>query len=748
MIFTAIWNGWIGYVPPIESIENPIDKYASQIISEDNVLLGTWAYNENRIMVKHEEIAPCLFEALIATEDKRFYEHSGIDFKAMARAIIKRGILRQTSAGGGSTITQQLAKQLYSEASHNSAIRIMQKTNEWVIALKLERYYSKDEIMTLYLNYFDFLHHAVGIKTATKVYFNKTPREITIPEAALLIGMCKNPSLYNPIRDQERAKNRRNTVLELMEQSGYISKEECENYKNQDLGINFQPASHKLGLGTYVREYLRHIMTAKKPNRSNYASWQNQEFFDDSLAWERNPLYGWCNKNKKKDGSTYNIYTDGLKIYTTINSRMQQYAEASVREHLATVLQPAFEKEKKSSSSFPFSTSLTPQQIKQIIRKAITQSECYKQFQAMDMSEEEIDKAMREKVPMTIFTYSGEKDTLMSPLDSILYYKKFLRAGFMSMDPITGHVKAYVGGPDYAYFQYDMCMMGRRQVGSTIKPYLYALAMESGMTPFDEVLNEQPTFMVNGQPWSPRNTSNSRIGEMVTLKWGLAQSNNWISAYLINKLGAEALVSIMRAFGITSLNVYPSLALCLGTCDLSVAEMVSAYTAFANNGIHTEPLFVTKIENSEGEVIATFKPNINEAISKESSYYMLDMMQEVVNSGTGTRLRYRYGLTAQIAAKTGTTNNNSDGWFMGVTPRLVSGCWVGGENRDIHFDHMAMGQGASMALPIWAKYMKRVYADRRLGYSQSEVFNIDPDFNLYSNKDSIPEDMTIDNVFQ
>ena len=749
LFFMAIGRGWIGYVPQIEELENPINKYASQVLSSDGVLLGTWAMNENRIFVSHDDIAPCMFKALIATEDKRFYSHCGIDFRSLVRAVVKRGIMGQANAGGGSTITQQLAKQLYTASASSSAERVLQKSIEWVIAVKLERYYSKDEILTLYLNYFDFLHNAAGIKTASKVYFNKNPRDLTVTEAAMLVGMCKNPAYYNPIRDPQRVLERRNVVLGQMCDAGYLSSSQCEEYRQQPLGLNFQRISHKEGLATYLREYLRHIMMAKKPNKDLYASWQIQEYHDDSAAWERDPLYGWCNKNFKKDGTPYNIYTDGLKIYTTIDSRMQRYAEDAVREHVAGFLQPNFEREKKNSSSFPFSKSLSSAQIRDIVRKNIVQSDRYRFLKEKGEGEDEINVQFRKKVPMTIFTYHGDVDTLMSPLDSILYYKSFLRASFMSMDPVTGEVKAYVGGLDYASFQYDMCMMGRRQIGSTIKPFLYALAMENGYTPCDLAPNVQRTYKVGGNYWTPRNANHSRYGQMVTLKWGLSQSNNWISAYLMSKLNPHALVSLIRTFGINSLDVYPSMSLCLGTCDISVAEMVSAYTAFVNRGIRSAPILVTKIENNEGERVAAFRPRLNEVISAESSYKMLEMLQAVVDHGTGGRLRYKYKFEGEIGGKTGTTNNNSDGWFMGFIPRLVSGCWVGGENRDIHFDEMRMGQGATMALPIWAKYMKRVLANKSLGYRKDEKFNIPAGFESCEKlKNDSVQDNEIDQIFQ
>ena len=721
LLFTAIWNGWFGYVPPVEELENPIRKYASQVFSSDGELLGTWSYNENRMIAKHHEVAPCVYHALIATEDKRFYEHSGVDLRSLARAVVLRGILHRKQAGGGSTITQQLAKQLYTSVTRNSTERIMQKAIEWVIAIKLEHYYSKDEILTLYLNYFDFLHHAVGIKSAAKIYFNKQPSELTVPEAAMLVGMCKNPSYYNPIRNPELTLERRNMVLRLMEENGYISNIEANAYMEQGLGVNFQRIAHNEGIATYFREYLRQIMMAGSPRRESYYS--DLEYNDAKYEWDNNPLYGWCNKHTKDDGSPYNIYVDGLKIYTTVDSRMQCYAETAVREHL-TWLQHMFNREKRGTAKYPYAESTGATTRRNLIMQAIRQSDRYRQMKANGASEEEIMRAFNKKIPLTVFTYHGDVDTTMTPLDSLLYHKAFLQAGFMSMDPSTGYVKAYVGGIDFNNFKYDMCSQGHRQVGSTIKPYLYSLAMENGMTPCDLVPNQQQTY----GNWTPRNGSNARYGEMVPLKWALAQSNNWISAYLINKYGPGALVQIMKNFGIRHNIKDPNLTLCLGTCEISVKEMVSAYTAFANHGMRATPLMVTRIEDSNGTVIARFHTCTNEAISSGSSYRMIDMMKAVIDQGTGRRLRRKYAFVGEIAGKTGTTQMNSDGWFVGIVPRLVSGCWVGGENRNIHFNSTAMGQGASMALPVWALFMKKVYNDRSLGYSQSERFQIPPEF--------------------
>ncbi len=729
LVFIAIWNGWIGYMPDMEDLQNPIDRYATQIYSADGKVIGTWNQDrENRVHVSFDKLSPYIVQALVATEDVRFYEHSGIDFIALSRAIIKRGLLGQTSAGGGSTITQQLAKQLYSGKAHSTFERLLQKPIEWVIAIKLERNFTKEEIVMMYLNQFDFLHNAVGIKTASNTYFSKEPDDLTIEEAAMLIGLCKNPSYFNPVRHEQRCQERRNVVLQQMQKAGYISDSEYAQAAAKPLVLKFHRTDHKDGTATYFREFLRRYLMANKPERANYPSWQNVQFTIDSLAWEQDPLYGWCNKNTKKDGTPYNIYKDGLKVFTTIDSRMQQYAEEAVYNHVAKFLQPAFNRENRHKPNAPFTNQLTQKEIKQILNRSIMQSDRWRNMKAAGYSEEEIRASFREKTEMTVFSYNGEIDTIMTPLDSIRYYKSFLRSGFCSMDAKTGAVKAYVGGLDFTHFQYDMVMEGRRQVGSTIKPFLYSLAMENGFTPCDQAPNVQQTYIVAGQPWTPRNASRARYGENVTLKWGLAQSNNWISAYLMSRLDPQQFVQLLHEYGINNPDIHPSMALCLGPCDITVGEMTSAYTAFANHGIRCAPLFVTRIEDSNGQVLAHFEPRVNEVISEESSFKMLTLLQGVVDGGTGSRLRFKYNVNAQMGGKTGTTNRNSDAWFMAVTPDLVSGTWVGGEDRDIHFDSMAMGQGATMALPIYAYFIKKVYANEALPYKANAIFDLPEDF--------------------
>ncbi len=742
IIFFSISKGWVGYMPPVEDLENPNYKFATEVLSEDGKVLGTYSYSkENRVYIGYEDLSPNIINALIATEDVRFTEHSGIDAKALFRAIVKRGVLMQKNAGGGSTITQQLSKQLYSPSADNIIERLFQKPIEWVIAVKLERYYTKEEILTMYLNKFDFLNNAVGIKTAAFTYFGSEPKDLKIEEAATLIGMCKNPSLYNPVRFNERSRGRRNVVLDQMRKAGYITAEECDSLQALPLKLVYNRVDHKEGIATYFREYLRGVLTAKEPNKSDYRGWQMQKYYEDSLDWVNNPLYGWCEKNTKKDGSKYNLYTDGLKIYTTIDSRMQKYAEDAVTEHLKE-LQGYFFKEKKGAKKAPYTFRLTQEQVDEILGRAVKQSDRYRTMKNAGASDAQIKKAFDTPEQMSVFSWEGEKDTIMTPMDSIRYYKFFLRAGFMSMDPRSGHVKAYVGGPNYHYFQYDMAMVGRRQVGSTIKPYLYTLAMENGFSPCDEVRHVEYTLIdENGKPWTPRNANKKRYGEMVTVKWGLANSDNWVTAYLMSKLNPYNLKRLINTFGVRNREIVPSVSLSLGPCEISVGEMVSAYTAFPNKGIRVAPLFVTRIEDSDGNVLATFSPEMQEVISASSAYKMLVMLRAVVNEGTGGRVR-RLGVKADMGGKTGTTNFNADGWFMGFTPSLVSGCWVGGEDRDIHFDTMLHGQGASMALPIWAKYMVKVLGDKSLGYDENERFQLPEGFDPC--KDTLEENTSVE----
>lgn len=728
LIGVMIYHGYIGYMPPVEGLLNPEDRFASRLFTSDGVEMGRFYQSRNnRVYADYSEISLNVINALIATEDERFMQHSGIDIMALSRVLFKTILLRQKNAGGGSTITQQLAKQLYSPESDGLMDRFIQKPVEWAIAVKLERYYTKEEIIKMYLNQFDFLNNAVGIKTAAHVYFNTTPDSLKIEQAAMLVGMAKNPSLYNPVRADRKdaAVGRRNVVLQQMLKADLITEAECDSLCALPLEVKFTKVDHKDGIAPYFREAVRLMMQAKEPRRGDYPDWDQQRFVDDSIQWATNPLYGWVEKNPKPDGTKYNIYTDGLRIYTSIDSRMQKYAEEAVIDHLKNTLQPQFDREKGSRGPYTTNSAelgqLTP---RKLIDRAIRQSERYRVLKNAGMSDAEIMEEFDKPVDMTVFSYDGgQVQKTMSPRDSVVYQKMFLRAGFMSMDPLTGQVKAYVGGPNFHFFQYDMAGVGRRQIGSTVKPFLYTYAFEEGFTPCDMFLNAQPSITLpTGEVWAPRNTGHARIGEMVDLYWALTNSNNWISARLMSELSPSTLARTMHTFGITN-HLDPVVSLCLGPCDVSVREMVTAYTAFSNKGLRVDPIYVTKITDNNGNVISEFTPQYTEVMSQEAYFKMVNILQNVINSGTGSRLRRApYNITAVMGGKTGTTNYNADGWFMGFTPNLVSGVWVGGDERYIHFNRMAQGQGAAMALPIYGLYMKKVYADKSLPYSQTLQF--------------------------
>ena len=722
IIFLVMWlitRGALGYLPPLEELQNPKNTFASEIISSDMQSLGRYYRYENRIGVQYTDLSQNLIDALIATEDVRFYEHTGVDFKSMFRAILKLG-----RAGGGSTLTQQLAKQLWSPRANNILERAMQKPIEWVIATKLERLYSKDEILLMYLNQFDFLYNAVGIQSASQVYFSTTPKDLKLEQAAMLVGMCKNPSLYNPVRHPERATGRRNTVLGQMEKYGYIDEATRDSVAAIPLELKYSSVDHKQGMAPYLREYLRVTLTAKEPKESDYPEWNKAQYALDKQQWDNNPLYGFCEKNHKADGSKYDIYQDGLKIYTTIDSRMQRYAEEAVSEHMQEQ-QKSFFRELKRKKNAPFSKQLTQEEVDGIMHRSMRQTDRYRTMRKAGCTADSITKAFMTPREMQVFTYDrGLVDTILSPYDSIKWLKSYLRCGFMSIDPHTGHVKAYVGGPNFAHFQYDMCTKGKRQVGSTVKPYLYTLAMDEGMWPCETwVYDSVVVILPNGDRWAPRDTHEKYWGDTVSLTWGLKESSNWMAAYLMTLFTPEQLVKMMQSFGIQG-QLDPVVSLCLGPCEVSVEEMVDAYTTFPNKGIRTEPLYVTRIEDSNGNVIGTFTPRTHEIISETTAYKMIYMLRAVLDHGTGVRTRFKYGITAPMGGKTGTTNNNSDGWFMCFTPSLVCGTWVGGEDRGIHFDNMAEGQGASMALPICALFMQKVLADPDLGYSPEEQFDI------------------------
>ncbi len=715
-LFSMAAAGKLGYMPKIEDLENPKINLATLIYSEDHEVLGTvYHMNQNRTKVGFDRLPDHLVNALIATEDVRFYQHSGIDMKGSFRALAFLG-----KRGGGSTITQQLSKLLFHDPAESLLARLSQKIKEYVIAIKLERSYTKEEIVALYFNQYDFLYSAVGIYSASQVYFGKEPDSLSIQESAVLVGMAKNPYYYNPKRFPDNALKRRNTVLNQMEKYGYLSEAEYDSIKVLPIEMHYNPVSHNAGLATYFREYVKKTMTRSMPDRKNYRNYNSYKH--DSTLWKDDPLYGWCNKNTKPDNSNYDIYTDGLRIYTTINSKMQQYAEEAVQAHLGGYLQKAFFREKKGRSHAPFSKDLTKPQIDNIIRNSIRYSDRGNRLYNKGISMDSIYKVFKVPVEMSVFTWEGEKDTVLSPLDSILYYKHLLRTGFMSMDPSNGHVKAYVGGINYRHLKYDHVTQGKRQAGSIFKPFLYILAMQEGYSPCREVPVVAVPFKVNDTIWTPGYSGRKEnIGTMKTLKWGLATSHNYISAWLVDKFKPEPIANIAHKMGVESY-IDPVPSMIYGTSDVTVKEMIGAFSTIANMGIHVEPLFVTKIEDKYGNVLANFQPETSEAIDEQTAYLMVNLMKGVVNFGTAYRLRSRYNFTAEIAGKTGTTNNHSDGWFIGVTPKLVSGGWVGGENRSIHFDGIGMGSGTSMALPIWAEYMKRVYADSTLMITQDDIF--------------------------
>ena len=714
VFFWLISAGKLGFMPTFEELENPNNRFASEVYFADGPIMNRYFEKENRKYIEYREIPQSVIDALIATEDVRFYDHSGVDVRGLFR--VAKGLLTaNTSAGGGSTISQQLAKMLFPRESDLNVFELaIRKFREWVIAVRLEKSYTKEEILTMYLNKYDFLNLAVGISSAADIYFQVPLDSLKVEQAAMLIGMAKNSSYYNPVRRPELTLNRRNVVLSQMYKYDKITREECDSLKKLPLGLNFKRVDHKEGLATYFREYLRLFMTANKPDRKRYRDLS--QFRLDSVAWETNPLYGWCKKNVKVDGSHYDLYSDGLKIYTSIDSRMQKYAEEAVREHLSQDLQPLFDKEKVKKLRPPFSNDMTPAEIEEVLDRSIRQSERYRVLSKQGMSFDEIRKTFDQPLEMQVFTWNGIRDTVMTPLDSIKHYKSFFRSGFMVMQPQTGYIKAYVGGPDYRYFMYDMVSAGKRQVGSTIKPILYTLAMQEGLGPCDKVPNIPQTFILpTGEPWSARGGT-KRQGEMVTLRWGLANSENNISAWVLKQFTPEAVAQMAHKMGITSF-IDPVPSVFLGTAEITVKEMVAAYSIFANKGVYNSPLPVYRIEDKYGNVLQEFRPESREVITENTAYLMCNLLEGVVTGGTGVRLRYKYKLMNPMGGKTGTTQKHADGWFMGVTPDLVGGVWVGAEDRSIHFQNLANGQGASMALPIWAKFLLKVYADPRLKMS-------------------------------
>lgn len=692
LLFYGIANEWYGPMPTFEELENPKSNLASEVYSSDGILLGTY-FIENRSNISYREISPNLINAVLSIEDIRFEEHSGIDEKALLRVFY--GVVTGNSKGGGSTLTQQLAKNLFPRGERLSKPQlVLRKFKEWITALKLERYYSKEEIIAMYLNTVTYGHNTYGIKSATSAFFDCTPDSLNLQQSALMAGVVNAPTRYSPISNPQRSISRRNLVLRQMQKYGYITSEVYDSVSQLPLGVSkYALRDHNQGLATYLREYLR------------------------------GELKEWCKNHYKPDGTPYNLYKDGLKIYTTIDSRMQKYAEEAVREHLQLDLQPAFYKhwEGYTNAPFDFEEEEIEESVERIIEQSIKRSERYRKLKNLDVSADSIRDSFMMPVKMTVFSWEGPIDTVMSPIDSIIYYKHILQAGLLSMESKTGYVRAMVGGIDYQYFKFDHVVQGKRQVGSTFKPFLYTLAMQEGeYSPCYKVSNIQYSVeLYDGTFWSPRNSGNDRVGEEVTLKWALANSNNWISAYLIGRFSPQSVRQMARKMGVQSdIPAVPSIA--LGTPDLSLYEMVGAMNTYANKGVYVVPTFITKIEDKNGNLLERFVPDKTEAMNEVTAYKMLKLMEGVVESGTGIRLRYRYGFNNPIAGKTGTTQNQSDGWFMGITPDLTTGVWVGAEDRSVHFRTIGLGQGANMALPIWAIYMKKVYSDPSLGVSQGE----------------------------
>ena len=747
LVAALIFSVWMfADIPSFEELENPQSNLATQVIAEDGEILTTF-HIENRSYVSYEELSPNLVHAAVATEDSRFYRHSGIDFESLARVLVKTVLGGSSSQGGGSTITQQLAKTLYPRQDVSSKIpgvstlkMVWIKLKEWVTAVKLERSYTKDEIMNMYMNQVFFGSNAYGIKAAAQTFFGKSPIDLTVEEAATLVGMVNKPTRYNPALNPDKSLARRNLVISRMEQNGFLTKEEADSIQQIPITLSYQIQDHNAGIGPYFRDMLRRTMNAKEPKRSSYT--QYEDYVVDSLLWADDAFYGWLNKNTKSDGTRYDLDRDGLRIYTTINYKMQKYAEEAVAEHLGEDLQKTFDRHLKWNRNKPFASDIDQKTIDQLMKQARRWSDRYRIMKANGASESDIRKSFTEPVRMRLFSWNkkGYIDTVMTPDDSIKYYKGHLRAAFMAIEPHSGFVKAYVGGPNYRYFKYDNVRQGKRQVGSTIKPFLYTLAMQEGMSPCDRVVNVPQTFLVGDTTWTPKSTDKDEwIGQTVTLKWGLTKSSNNISAYLMKQYGPEAMVEMMRKMGI-GCYLDPVNPLCVGSADISVYEMVAAYNTFPSKGVYASPIFVTRIEDNLGNVLGEFTNRKKEAISDYTAYLMANLMQGVVNSGTGVRLRAKYGLKGEIAGKTGTTNDQSDGWFIGYTPTLTAGVWVGAEDRQVHFESLSLGGGSNMALPIWGIFMKKVLADGTLGVYETDQFIAPPGITLNLNCDGSDTD--------
>ncbi len=686
ILLYSISKGAFGELPQFEDLENPKSYLASEVYTSDHIMLGKY-YLQNRSNVRYEELSENLINALVATEDVRYYDHAGIDIRGLFRVMVKTVILQQ-KAGGGSTISQQLAKNLFHNIPESKLERILQKLKEWIISVKLEKSYTKKEILTMYLNTVPFGDNAYGIKAAAKTFFNKTPDSLTIEESAVMIGMLKGTTLYNPRRNPETSLKRRNVVISQMNKYGFLSDAEKDSLIAIPITLNFKRQDHNEGLAPYFREHLRM------------------------------QLLRWCRENVKVDGSQYNLYKDGLKIYTTLNHKMQQYAEDAVREHLKAH-QEEFFKHWEGYSHAPFDKNLTKAEIERIFNRAIRRSERYRSLKKQGLDPDSIKSNFNKPVSMRVFSWEGEIDTVMSPLDSIKYYKYFLQAGFMIMEPQTGYIRAWVGGINHKYFKYDhVNPRAKRQVGSTFKPFVYTKAVHEGWSPCFEVPNVPITFEAGKfgiqKPWTPKNSAGDEYGGMRSLQEGLAKSTNVITARLMYELGPQPVIDLINNMGIDTAEIEPYPSICLGTPDLSVYEMVGAYGTFVNKGFYTKPIMITRIEDKNGNLIKEFPPEKKEVIDEQTAYIMLQLLKNVVNHGTGAGLRFRFKLYNEMGGKTGTTQNHSDGWYMGVLPQLVAGAWVGCEDRSAHFRSIRLGQGARMAMPIFGLFMQKVYADKSL----------------------------------
>ena len=735
-------------IPSFEELEDPKSPLATQIISQEGEVLSTF-HIENRAYVTFDELSQGLKDAIVATEDVRFYEHSGIDARSLARVFVKSFLMgNRSSGGGGSTLSQQLAKSLFPRDTVKSKfpgakyfVLGANKFKEWITAVKLERNYTKQEILSMYMNTVFFGSNAYGIKAAAGTFFGKLPKDLNIEESALLVGMVNMPTRYNPVRNPDKSLTRRNHVLKQMNKYGYLPDEQYDSIVKLPITLHYTRQDHNAGMAPHFRDMIKRVMSAKEPVREKYSSYYAYQA--DSISWADDPLYGWLNKNIKPDGTKYNLDKDGLKIYTPINAKMQKYAEEAVVEHLSKTLQPALNRELRWKNNRPFANDVPKNVTDAVMRHARRWSDRYRNMKSWDATDAQITEAFNTPAKMRVFAWNSKNyvDTTMTPNDSIKYYKSFLRAAMIALEPGTGYCRAYVGSGNYRYFKYDQVSQGQRQVGSTFKPFLYSLAMQNGYTPCDKVVNVPQSFVVGDKVWTPRSTDKPEwIGQTVTLKWGLAKSSNNISAYLMKQFGPQALVDMAHTLGIKA-HLDPVESLCVGSADIPVYQMVSAFNTFPGKGVYAEPIYVTRIEDKNGNVLATFSPRKKEAINEHTAYLMVNLMKGVVQEGTGIRARLLYVTESEMAGKTGTTNENADGWFIGYLPKLTAGVWVGAEDRQVHFNTTAMGGGSNTALPIWGIFMKKVLEDGSLGVTKYDKFIPPQGFKLSLDCNGSDQDM-------